>query len=253
MRKRNAIALAILLLIIGTLLLYQTPLMRSARGATWELVVRRVAKLFKVGQIKVTPDVSQQLSQLIAENVRLTYELKDYQHLKKELGSPSFDSFRIVESAVLARPIDTFQTEYMLAKGVSEGVVPGSPVVVNGSILVGFITDATEHSATLRLLLHPKTSLTAQINTDENDEPAARGLLSGKQYTSLVLTTIPRDIVLKAGQKIVTTGGQQVPGGLFIGTIGAISNKENEPYQEAEVSLPYDPGSLDAVSILVQL
>jgi rod shape-determining protein MreC len=252
MKRRETGSLIILGLFVLVWLIYQTPLLRGARAATWDVIVTRVANLWHVGQITVKPDVLAQLQALRAENTRLQYELADYKRLRIALNAPAYDSYKEIESAVLARPLDTWQTEYMLSKGSAEGVTVGAPVVVDNGILIGFISAAAPHSSTVRLLLHPQTSLTAQVMTDDDASIPARGLLIGQNYTSLLLTIVPRDVHIKTGQPIVTVATPTLPAGLTIGAVGKVTNKENEPYQQAEVTLPYDVDGLEAVTILEQ-
>jgi cell shape-determining protein MreC len=105
----------------------------------------------------------------------------------------------------------------------------------------------TGHTAVCRLLFHPDTSLPAEVLGQDN----SRGLLRGQSYTSLALTTVPRDASLKKNQSVVTVADEQTPQGLLIGTIDHINNAKNEAYQEATLSVPYSPDDLRAVTILV--
>ncbi|MEX2054762.1 MAG: rod shape-determining protein MreC, partial [Candidatus Andersenbacteria bacterium] len=145
------------------------------------------------------------------------------------------------------RPIDTFRNQLTINRGSRHGVTPGAPVVIHSSTLIGFITDLYEETSIDQLLIHPATSLAAEIA----NETAPRGLLVGRHYTSLAITTVPQDAKLESGQKVVSSSREGLPQGLLIGTIGAVKRQENEAYQEAAVMLPYDPDSLRAVTILV--
>lgn len=252
MKRRASLALTTLAVFVLVLLFYQTPLMHGARDATWHFIVAKTATFFHVGPITLEESVLDQIQQLRAQNTRLSYELSDYNRLKKELGVPSFNDYKSVSAAVLGRPIDTFQTEYVLSKGVAEGITLRAPVVIEGSILIGFISDVSQHTSIVRLLIHPTTNLTVEIMAgQEEGNPPIRGLLIGHQYISLLVTTIPRDTELKNNLPIVTVGGTDLPGGLTVGGVGLVTNKENEPYQQAEVILPYDPDSLQGVTILL--
>ncbi len=252
MKKQNIIAVSILALIIILLAFFQTPVMAAARHTAWNLWVQQVARRTKLGDIHTPETVQQQLEFLRAENVRLRSQQYDYERLKTQIGSPSFESMRVIPAATAGRPIDTFQSEYMLNKGLEDGVTPNAPVVVQGSVLVGFIVEVAAHSATMRTLFHPTAQLTVETVSLDADIAPARGLLRSFYYTSLSLTTIPRDQVIESGLSVVTVSKEStIPQGLVIGTIQSITSEENEAYQQARIEVPYDIDRIDAVHILV--
>lgn len=252
MKYQNIIAISILALIIIALAFFQTPVMDSARQAAWNLWVTQVARLTGLGDIDTPETVQQQLEFLRAENVRLRAQQQDYQRLKIQIGSPSFETMRVVPAATVSRPIDTFQSEYILNKGLEDGVTPNAPVVVQGSVLVGFIHEVAAHSSTMRTLFHPASQLTVETVPLDIDIAPARGLLRSFYYTSLSLTIIPRDQVIEPGLSVVTVSkGRDIPHGFIIGTIHSITSEENEAYQQARIDVPYDIDRVDAVHILV--
>lgn len=236
---------------MALLLFYQTPLMRGVKAATWNYVVRRVAQVGRVGSLSVESNVEEQMARLVAENAALRGQVKDYGRLRAQMGSVAIDSMRAIPAAVIGRPVDTFRLRLVISRGLTDGVVIGAPVVIRGKTLIGHITDASPATATVQLLLHPHTSVTVEVSPDDPDVPPARGLLKGRHYTSLSVSTIPRDVTIAPGQAVVTVASETIPFGLFIGTIGQLYTPENEPYQSADIALPYDPDLIDAVTVLV--
>lgn len=236
---------------MALLLFYQTPLMRGMRAATWNYVVRKVAQVGRVGELSVEPDVNEQLARLLAENISLASQVRDYSRLRAQIGSVSIDAMRPIPAAVIGRPVDTFRLRLIISRGLKDGVVIGAPVVIRGKTLIGFVTDASSKTATVQLLLHPQTNLTVEVSPDDPDRPPGRGLLQGRHYTSLSVSTIPRDVTIAPGQAVVTVASELVPFGLFVGTIGQLYTPENEPYQRADIALPYDPDIIDGVTVLV--
>lgn len=250
MNLRTKSLLGTLAAFVALLLFYQTPLMRGVKAATWNYVVRRVASIGRVGILSVESNVAEQMARLVAENASLQSQVKDYGRLRDQIGSISIDSMRVIPAAVIGRPVDTFRLRLVISRGLKDGVVIGAPVVIRGKTLIGYVTDASPSTATVQLLLHPQTNVTVEVSSDDPDMPPARGLLKGKHYTSLSVSTIPRDVKLAPGQAVVTQASESVPFGLFIGTIGQLYTPENEPYQSADIALPYDPDLIDAVTVL---
>jgi len=251
MLRRSSLAISVLLGVIVIIGALQTPLLKYVRDWVWSFGVGSVAKVVHINLQE--PDQSR-LEKLLAENIRLKSELKDYAHLKKNIGSPAFDDFKSIPAALIGRPLDTFQSEFIISQGAQNGVTLGAPLVIQGSILVGFVSELHEHSAVGRLLVHPSTTLAADVidPTVSVDQISSSGLVQGKSYTSLFLTTVPRDKPLHEGSQVVTQAKPgELPGGLLIGTVKKINDQKSSAYKEAILDTPYDSDSLNAVSILV--
>lgn len=245
MRRRSQRAALVLVIVVVTLGVLQTPVLSTARGWTWGWWSGVVSRWS--GSVALTTEGGQRESTLLAENLRLHAELHDYQRLRQQLGTPSFEGFRAVPVAVVGRPLDAFHSLFLLSKGARDGLVLGAPLVIQGSTLVGFITELKETTAVGQLLLAPETTLSVQVEPD-----GATGLVQGRQYTSLWLTTVPRDVSLREHQVVVTEAKPAVvPFGLVVGTITSIQSSDNAVYQEAVLSLPYDVDSLRAGVVLL--
>lgn len=252
MKKRNVIALGILALVVLILLAYQTPIMEQARGLAWNAWVHSIGRLFDIDPTDSSNSVQDQLRALQIENIRLHTELRDYTRLKTQLGTPSFASLRSIPSAIVGRPIDTFQSQFIINKGIQDGITLGAPAVIGGSTLVGTVTHITTSSATIQSLYHPDSEFTAEVRSEDEEVPPARGLLTSKYYTTLQVTKIPRDIPITEGQQAVTTShDEHIPAGLFLGTVEAVGANEHAAYQDITLSVPYDVDTIDAVQILV--
>lgn len=248
MKRRSYIALSLLALILLGFLALQTPLLRGIRGTAWRGWLSVVTVVLPVGQLSIENDVETQLQVLTTENIRLKAEVQDYQRLREQLGSPAFASYRVIPAEVSGRPLDTFGVSFTINRGAKDGVTLQAPVVVYGSTLIGFVAQLHEHTAVVQLLLHPSTNLAVEILGESN----ARGLLVGRRYTSLAITTVPRDAQLKSTQEVVTVAREGLPHGLRIGTIGTPLREENQAYQEATITMPYDPDDLRAVNVIVE-
>lgn len=230
----------------------QTPILKRVRGWAWDVWVHSIGKVFQIGNLEVKEDLQTQLETLRSDNARLTSEVRRYQRLEKQLGSGSFSGFRIIPALVSARPIDTFSSKYILDKGTAEGVVQGAPVVAYSSTLIGFISELSTHSSTVTLLLDPSTALPAEVFGDEPTDSPTRGLAQGSYFTNVIISTVPRDQKLSTGMRVVTVAQSGVvPAGLVLGNVGRIFSTEHDAYQSASLNLSYDPGSLEAVAVLI--
>jgi rod shape-determining protein MreC len=252
MKKRNIVALGILGLIVLGLGFFATPIMKHARGYAWDAVVVSTAKVFGVGPITLSDTDIETMQRLQKDNLRLQAELGDYRRIKEQLGTPSFDSMKKIPAAIISRPIDTLTSEYVLNKGVADGITEGAPVIIMGSVLIGFTKELSPHSSTVQTLFAKDTSVTVETIPKDEGSSSARGLLQGKFQTWLEMNTIPRDIDVEVGQQVVTSNKDPlIPFGMIIGSITSLEKPENAAYQVAVVDVPYDIDSLDAAVVLV--
>ncbi|MBI1833880.1 MAG: rod shape-determining protein MreC [Candidatus Andersenbacteria bacterium] len=253
MERRNSFAIGILALLAGILLFFQTPIMETARFKAWDLLTSASAFVFSIEDAQQEESLPEELSRLQAENTRLKAEGADYRRLRRQLGTPEIADVRLLAAAVVGRPIETYQSIIIISRGTADGISIGDPAVVFGNVLVGFISATHEHSAELTSLYHPSVSVPAEAVNNDEEAPAARGLLTSSFYSALRLTTVPKDTTLSVDQSVVTTAdGSKVPYGLLVGQIESVKNEEFDPYQEARIKVPYDLDTIDVVTILTQ-
>ena len=251
MKRRNKLVFGILAITIIAILASFTPIAQHVRNRTWDQIVGITTTVFHLNNSATSQSQNDKIKELTLENTRLTSELIDYDRLRSQLKAPSFDDMQAISAHVISRPIDTLQSEYVINKGIEEGIGSDEVVVVNGSALVGFVSQVSLHSAVIQTVLHPKTSVTAETVVTDSGATPARGLVTSQFQTSIHMGTIPRDATLSVGQNVVTTSnGSQIPYGIVIGSISSISKPENEAYQQAVIQLPYNPDTIEAVTVL---
>ncbi|MEK7500363.1 MAG: rod shape-determining protein MreC, partial [Patescibacteria group bacterium] len=157
-----------------------------------------------------------------------------------------------IPAAIVSRPLDTLSSQYIINKGISDGVTEGAPVVIMGSVLIGFTKELSTHSSVVETLYSRSTSVTVETVAKDDESPSMRGLLQSKFQTSLEMNTIPRDAKIAVGQQVVTSNKESnIPFGMVIGSIASLIKPENAAYQIAEIDVPYLIDSLDAVVVLV--
>lgn len=251
MRLVRLATLGVFAALLGGLLVLQVPLLHTVRGWTWTVWQESLGRVLNIGPLAVPNNVAEQLATLQAENVRLRSELGDYYRVREQLGTKTFEDFSALPAHVLAQSLDSFHARVVINRGALNGVTLGAPAVISGSALIGFITELHETTAVLQLVFHPATSLPAEVVTETG---SSRGLLQGKAFTSLLLTSVPRDRPLALGQQVVTVYHHGiVPGGLLVGKIAAVTNEPHEPFQLARVEAHFDPDELYAVAVLEPL
>lgn len=235
--------------LVLALLALQTPILRGVRGHVWEWWVGATGTVFRIGTLRVTPDVSDQLKGLQAENVRLRAELVDWRRLRDQIASPGRDELREIPAAVHPVPFNLFRSQYVINRGARDGIIVGAPVVVYGSVLVGFISELSDQTAMVRLVYHPEVTVPVEIHAGEE---GGQGLAQGIAHTGIEVATIPQDVPVAVGQAVITIAEPPLlPAGLVVGHVAAIQRESHEPYQRAQLALPFNPAVLRAVTVLV--
>ncbi|MDA1169276.1 MAG: rod shape-determining protein MreC [bacterium] len=252
MKKYTIIAITFLGVLVLSLGFFATPVMKHARGLAWDTLTIATARVFGIKRISISDADIDTIYKLTKDNVRLSAELTDYRRLKDQLGTPAFDSLRKIPAAIVSRPLDTLSSKYIINKGISDGVMEGAPVVIMGSVLIGFTKELSAHTSVVETLFSRNTSVTVETVSRDEETSTARGLLQSKFQTSLEMNTIPRDANITVGQQVVTSNKEvMIPYGMIIGSIASLEKPENAAYQSAVVEVPYNIDSLDAAVVLV--
>lgn len=129
----------------------------------------------------------------------------------------------------LARPI--LSLSYPAVEGgTQDGLITGA-VVTRAGVLVGRVSDVHERQSRVTLLSQKEsTPLLASSGT-------VQGIVRG-DGRRVLLTEIPKDVILTVGDRVSTVGQENVPAKLFIGTINSIENRVEAPTQTAVIEQP---------------
>lgn len=135
-----------------------------------------------------------------------------------------------VTSTVAAQVIGTSGTDQShvlyLDKGAADGLKVDQAVMTPDGV-VGKIRETFPHSAQV-LLLNDSTSGAGVLLASTR----IRAILRGNQNGRIVITNLTPDERIKPGEKVLTSGGDQVyPRGLSVGTIESIvPDPDHQPY-----------------------
>ncbi|RZU42632.1 rod shape-determining protein MreC [Edaphobacter modestus] len=140
-----------------------------------------------------------------------------------------------VTSTVAAQVIGTSGTDQSrvlyLDKGAAEGLKVDQAVMTPDGI-VGKIRVAFPHTAQVLLINDPTSGAGVLLASTR-----IRAILRGSQVGHIVITNLTPDSRIKTGEKVLTSGGDQVyPRGLSVGTIESIApDPDHQPYTIIQV------------------
>ena len=171
-------------------------------------------------------DLQRQLAQLRLERAAISEDAVEAQRLRALMD------FRqhYITATVAAQVIGTSGTDQsrllILDKGSDDGLKPGMPVITPDGV-VGKLRDV--FARTSQLLLLNDTSSGAGVLLQST---RIRAILRGSSQGNLVIGNLTPDERIKPGERVLTSGGDQVfPRGLAVGTIESIHpDLEHQPF-----------------------
>ena len=171
-------------------------------------------------------DMKKQLSQLRLERAAISEDAVEAKRLRTLLD------FRqhYIQATVAAQVIGSSGSDQtrmlVLDKGSNDGLKPGMPVITPDGV-VGKLRDVFPATSQLMLLNDPTSGAGVLLQSTR-----IRAILRGSPQGSLVITNLTPDERIKPGEKVLTSGGDQVfPRGLAVGTIESVKlDPDHQPY-----------------------
>ncbi len=133
-------------------------------------------------------------------------------------------------------------------KGTRDGLRPDMPVITPDGV-VGKLKDVFQRTAQLQLINDETSGAGVLLQTTR-----LRGVLRGNAFGQPQIINILPDERIKAGEPVVTSGGDQVfPRGLPVGTVESVaSDPEHEPYVDVIIKPAANLAHLEEVLVVTQ-
>jgi len=181
--------------------------------------------------------------------------------LRGLLGLTTSLQMDLLPVRILGRDPSNFTWEVGIDAGTNAGVKVGMPVVAaadGAGALAGSVVAAGADSATVRLMVDPRSSVVAV-----DQETRALGLVQGQLGGQLVMVQVRAtdhvavgDTVVTAGLTLTDASGAGIgrspyPKGLLIGRIQAVELDPDALTQTAFVSPSVDPSSIERLLVVL--
>jgi rod shape-determining protein MreC len=163
-------------------------------------------------------ELQQQIQQLHLEQVRLRQDAEQARRLQSLLGFKE----QFIAQTTAAQVIGTSGSEQSrivyLDKGSKQGIATDM-AVISGEGVVGKIIRVFANTSQVLLISDQSSGVGAIL-----EQSRLQGILKGKVSGELVLDKIMSDEEVKPGEKVLTSGGDQIfPKGLPIGSVSRVS------------------------------
>ena len=190
-----------------------------------------------------------QIERLELEQASLAEDARQGQRLEQLLSFREHYIYKTLPAQVIgASGTDQSRTLY-IDKGAKDGLAPDMPVVT-GDGIVGKLKDVFDHKSLVVLISDPTSGVGVMLETTR-----ARGILKGVPFGQLQVINVSPDDRIKPGQRIVTSGGDQIfPRGLPVGTVeGVTPDPDRDPLVDVGVRPAANLSQLEEVLVITNM
>ncbi len=173
-------------------------------------------------------------------------ELSDEnRRLRQLLAFKAKGSWASIPAEVIGREVGPWSRGLLINKGTRDGVRRGMAVVTPVG-LVGRVAEAGPSSSRVTLLTDPHFRVMGKI-----PEGPILGLVMGAQAGECVVTYLPLEERVAAGQTVLTTGGVSfAPAGIPIGVVRRVWKDPSDLYQVARLEPAARLGGIEEVLVV---
>ncbi len=157
----------------------------------------------------------------------------------------------LIPCDVVSRNISGWWRTVRIGKGSKAGIAPDL-AVINPEGLIGKTAEVTPFTAEILLISDPSFQISAQIKREEQD---VFGLVRGAGSTlkgepRARIEFINKDIPIRKGDEVVTSGLGAFPKGVHIGYINEVTRDASGLFQSAEILPRATVGLLDYLFVV---
>lgn len=175
------------------------------------------------------------LSQLEEENI----------FLKEKLNLISERSWNTSLANIIGRDFENNRS-FIIDKGSNDGIEIGMPVILNGEVVVGKISDVNYNSSKVKTIIDITSKIAATTSLGKVSG-LARGLGS-----DIVLDLIAKNKMPEIGDLVISSGVDSLwPRGLIIGKVKNVKSEETLVFNSANIELITDFRDFDRVFVIL--
>lgn len=193
--------------------------------------------------------LEQQVERLRLEQAGIAQDAAQGERLQRMLGFKEHYIYKTLPAQVIGTGgTDQSQVLY-IDKGSDDGLQQDMPVITADGV-VGKLKDVFPHTSQVLLITDPTSGVGVILQTTRT-----RGILKGRAFGQLQVIDISPDSRIKAGEPIITSGGDQVfPRGLTVGTVDrVIADPEHDPLVDVLVHPAAKLFALEEVLVITNL
>jgi rod shape-determining protein MreC len=187
------------------------------------------------------------------ENQRLKGELvelkevaRENEFLRQQLSLSDLIKGQLILANIIGRSPANLGEYILIDKGERDNLKKGEAVITAGNLLVGKISQVSNSTAEVMLIINPGSRVNALIQ-----ESRVNGIIRGESYNSLIMDWIVQNEKIEQNQTVITSGlANLFPPGLLIGQIEKVISSQPQIFKEAIIRPAVDFEKLDRVFVI---
>jgi rod shape-determining protein MreC len=199
---------------------------------------------------KITEDDLKKIEQYSLLESSLEEEKRKIEELESLLELKSlYTDYDIISASIIYRSSDNWYDLITINKGKKDGISEGMAVVVKDG-LIGKITSVTNNTSVVKMItsMTENDTISIYINTLEE---SLYGLLYGYSNNQFIINGISSNSEIKEGDKVVTTGMDNLfPEGIIIGTVSNVLKDNFDLTKTIYIKPSVSFDRIDYVSVL---
>jgi rod shape-determining protein MreC len=180
--------------------------------------------LFSFNRFKYVDQLEKKYVQALSEISELDKFRDENEELRKLIENRDLK----LEKTIISTPVVSLAYP-AVGVGSEDGVEEDDMVLIEG-MLVGTIDEVSSHQSKVSLLSRKRKNKVL-VKTESGVEGVING--DGK---NILLTQIPKDLVLINGERVVTIGQKGIEKNILVGTLRLIENNPSSPTQTAVIN-----------------
>ncbi len=251
--KYNAFFLFIIFLTLSYVLLVKNN--SYQRASVWNSSNQVIGLAYeRVNQFTSYLVLGRANDSLAAENARLRNQLKssffdNKIKQKSVIDTVTQQQYTYIEARVVNNSIHQKNNYITINRGKKQGIQKGMGVICSSGI-VGIILNVSENYSTIQSLLHSDTRISASVNGNIGSLVWGEGNYNPQLA---ILKDIPNHVILKKGERVVTSGFSLFPSGLEIGKVTHTDIISGDSFLNIQVSLATNFATLQYVYVVNNL
>lgn len=251
--KYNAFFLLIIFLVLSLVLLVNNN--SYQRASAWNSSNRLIGGSFeRVNAIKNYLSLGRTNDSLAFENARLRNDLKSSifsDSIKQQTVTDTLtqQQYTYIVSKVVNNSIHQSNNYITINRGFKHGIKKGMGVM-SAKGIVGIVLNVSEHFSTIQSILHSDTRISASVNGNIGSLVWGEGNYDPRLA---ILKDIPNHVIVKKGNRVVTSGYSLFPSGIEIGRVTRTGLKGGDSFLNIEIWLSTDFSNLQYVYVINNL
>lgn len=183
--------------------------------------------------------------ELLGQVARLEEQKKENESLRTALGIEQEKGFILMLAEVVSKDIG--EDAILINRGTKNELSLGLPVLTDSGILLGRVSEVSDHFSKVLLVSSKESSFNAKIQGKD-----IFAMAKGKGNFQLFLDLIPKGKDLREGDLAVTAAlGGIFPEGIVVGEITKIRKNDIEPFDQAEIKPAFEINQLSHIFVVI--